>query len=393
MHTTTQWRRRVGEGFTTLLAIVLAASCATTPTGEEVGDRGTAAAHPAPHSPPPAPPLRAGERFAQIHMPESYTPAAPAGGTDEYRCFLIDPKLTSDAFLTGSQFLPQNLDIVHHAIFFRIDDTAVTAARKRDTATPGPGWTCFGDADVGDKATWVASWAPGGQETLLSPEVGYPMPAGSQLIMQVHYNLLTVDQKGKFSDQSGIRLRLTETALTPLHTTLLPAPVELPCTAAESGPLCDRDAAVTDVTRRFGDGSAEAAAGLLKLCSGGKPSPSNEQHCDHVVKQSGMRVYGLGGHMHLLGRSIKVELNPGTPTARTLLDVPTYNFDDQRLRVQDSPVAIKAGDTLRVTCTHDAELRRQLPQLRSLPARYVIWGQGTADEMCLAILVGTKSSA
>ena len=35
------------------------------------------------------------------------------------------------------------------------------------------------------------------------------------------------------------------------------------------------------------------------------------------------------GHMHLLGRSIKIELNPGTAGARTLLDVPEYNFDDQ----------------------------------------------------------------
>ena len=40
----------------------------------------------------------------------------------------------------------------------------------------------------------------------------------------------------------------------------------------------------------------------------------------------------MHGHMHLLGKSIKVEVNPGTPKAQTVLDVPAYNFDDQGAR-------------------------------------------------------------
>jgi protein involved in polysaccharide export with SLBB domain len=79
-------------------------------------------------------------------------------------------------------------------------------------------------------------------------------------------------------------------------------------------------------------------------------------------------------------------LNPGTPKAHTLLDVPSFNFDDQALHVLDKPVDLKAGDTLRVSCTHDANLRRQLPQLKTLPPRYVVWGEGTSDEMCLGLL-------
>jgi protein involved in polysaccharide export with SLBB domain len=93
--------------------------------------------------------------------------------------------------------------------------------------------------------------------------------------------------------------------------------------------------------------------------------------------------------MHLLGRSISVELNPGTPTARTLLNQPTYDFDDQSEQVLPQPVRIDAGDTIRVTCTHDATLRSKLPQLSTLKPRYVVWGDGTSDEMCLAILTMT----
>ena len=44
---------------------------------------------------------------------------------------------------------------------------------------------------------------------------------------------------------------------------------------------------------------------------------------------------------------------------------------------------------MRVTCTHDATLRQKLPQLSQLPPRYVVWGDGTSDEMCLGLLTAT----
>ncbi|MEV4580836.1 hypothetical protein AB0K16_47160 [Nonomuraea jabiensis] len=75
-------------------------------------------------------------------MAEPYTLNPPNGGTDDYRCFLIDPKLASKVFLTGAQFQPQNLDLVHHAIFFRIDPEHAAKAREIDQRTPGQGWTC-----------------------------------------------------------------------------------------------------------------------------------------------------------------------------------------------------------------------------------------------------------
>jgi Copper type II ascorbate-dependent monooxygenase, C-terminal domain len=82
-----------------------------------------------------------------------------------------------------------------------------------------------------------------------------------------------------------------------------------------------------------------------------------------------------------------VELNPGTPHARLLLDVPVYNFDNQAVQPLASPVAVHAGDVLRVTCTHDAGLRALLPALRGTPPRYVVWGDGTSDEMCLGLVI------
>ena len=134
-------------------------------------------------------------------------------------------------------------------------------------------------------------------------------------------------------------------ALKPLETALVTAPIELPCEPGGTGPLCDRATAVADVAKRFGADSGETVEGLNEMCNGGAaPVAGNTQHCDHPVREPGT-IHLVAGHMHLLGRSIKVELNPGTPKARTILDVPQYDFDNQALQPLAKPIAVGAGDT------------------------------------------------
>ena len=45
-----------------------------------------------------------------------YTPAAPNGGTDDYRCFLLDPRIAGDTFVTGFDIVPGQPAEVHHVI-------------------------------------------------------------------------------------------------------------------------------------------------------------------------------------------------------------------------------------------------------------------------------------
>jgi hypothetical protein len=187
---------------------------------------------------------------------------------------------------------------------------------------------------------------------------------GSLLVLQVHYNLLATGGEPVGADQSSIRLRVTDGTpeTVALNTATLTAPIDLPCLPDEVGPLCDKAAAVADVHERFGQESVETHEGMRMLC--GQTTPGNTQTCDYEMPAP-MTVYASRGHMHLLGRSITLERNPGTSTAQMLLDVPEFDFDDQFLDVYDQPVELQAGDTLRLSCTHDADLRRQLPQLRT----------------------------
>jgi len=332
-------------------------------------------------------PLRPGEERLTIEMPTAYTPSAPTGvGTDDYRCFLLDPGLEQDAFITGTDVQPGNPDVVHHVILFRVPPRYVADAEELDAATPNEGWTCFGNSGIQDNqqidnAPWVGAWAPGGSESVLAKGLGIPLQKGSRIVMQVHYNLLA----GSSEDTSAARLRImpARAHLQALQTMLLPAPVELPCRKGHAAnPLCDRDKAVADVRARFGAGPGSMADILHFLC--GPVRASGTQTCDIPVQRS-TTVRGVAGHMHLLGRSISITANPGTDREKLLLDIPVWDFDNQGAK-PIRPVHLEAGDTVRVTCHHVQWLRDELPSFEGQPDRYVVWGEGTTDEMCLGIL-------
>jgi hypothetical protein len=335
-------------------------------------------------------PLRRGERFARLAMPAAYTPSAPHGaGNDDYRCFLLDPHLGQNAFLTGLDVLPGTKRVVHHVILFKVPPDAVAQAKAQDAGEKGQGWTCFGGTGIGDGGNglddvpWLGAWAPGGGERVMADDLGIPLEAGTRVVMQVHYNLLA----GPGPDVTSARLRLApgDADLEPLQTVLLPAPVELPCRPGRTGELCSRDHAVADVMARFGP-SGQTANALHLLCGTRPPGPV--QRCDRTIERPAT-LRAVAGHMHLLGRSLHIDVNPGTPRERRVLDIPVWDFDDQGSQPVD-PMRLRPGDVVRVTCEHDQALRDVLPAFEGQEERYVVWGEGTTDEMCLGMLLVTR---
>ncbi len=334
-------------------------------------------------------PLRAGERRITLEMPEPYTPAPPTGSaSDDYRCFLLDPGLEEDAFVTGTDVTPGNSRVVHHVILFRVPPQEVAQAEQMDKVTDGQGWTCFGDTGLGtgagslDDAPWLGAWAPGGQESVIRAGYGNPLEAGSRIVMQVHYSLLA----GEGEDVSATRLRVAPATrdLTPISTMLMPAPVELPCRPGrDDSELCDRDAALEDVAERVG---YAGSANWLHILCGSEIEPGPTSHCDRRISGP-TTVLGVAGHMHLLGKQVRIEVNPGEPDERTLLEIKQWDFDNQGSRPV-TPLRLEAGDTVRVTCRHSQAARDQAIAFEGEGRldRYVVWGEGTVDEMCLGIL-------
>ncbi len=332
-------------------------------------------------------------------MSKPYQPVGTNGGTDDYHCFLIDPKITSNVVMTSIQFIPHFQRFVHHAILFRAGSSDIAELTKLDNN--GAGWPCFGGiGGTGGMnsfltSPWLSSWVPGRGIDVSPAGYGVPFKAGEKIILQVHYNLLQLPQGLVIHDQSKIVMHAVSASgshLKLLSIDLAAAPVELACPQGVTGPLCDRNKSLQDLASRTSTQSAIESAGLDLLCgqSAFHPTPSTTSTCTNTVSQN-ETVIEAAPHMHLLGRSLKIVLNPGSSKQQVLLNRAHYNFDDQSATILKRPVVLHKGDKLQVTCTFDPKLRQLLPQLKKLPPRYVTWGEGSSDEMCLGILEVVKS--
>jgi hypothetical protein len=325
------------------------------------------------------PPLR-GSRVLSLQNASPYTPHAPAGGFDDYHCSVLDPHLTENSYIVGSDFIPGSLE-VHHAIIFEVLPGNVPQAMAEDNG--GKGWTCFGDFGIGQ---WLAVWAPGHGLDMAPKSTGFYFPKGSMLIMQVHYNLLEGDKP------THVKLELQTVPAATAHLTSLnidpiPAPPDIPCPAGVHGPLCSRAASLQQLGQQFGPEEVGFVDGLEQSCGRNPQDPpsGDTTTCTRPIGFSG-QILRIQPHMHLLGVAMKVTLDPGTPQARVLLDDTAYNFDYQRSFNMARPVAVTASDVIQVECTYNPKLAQELPQLRSVPPHFVTWGNGSSDEMCLAVI-------
>ena len=336
----------------------------------------------------------------KLEFAVSAAPYMPnAAETDDYHCFVIDPRLERDVMVTGVAVMPDNKRTVHHAILFKIEGSVRLEALERDRASGGKGWTCFGGPDVGGPAAggnWVGAWAPGAGDGHFPDGVGIPLPKDALIVMQVHYNLLN----GFSADRSRVALSIAPEGkkLTSLSTGLNIAPVELPCADELNTPACNRETVIRENITKFGPIAGLVSKQMLGIC---KQTLEQYQNaignasrltgtCDRVTNTD-LTLHAVAGHMHMRGQSIKLELNPDTNARKTLLHIPRWDFHWQGNYWFRQPIQVKQGDVIRITCTFDNSTANQ-PVIAGQPLepRYVVWGEGTTDEMCLGVTMESR---
>lgn len=345
---------------------------------------------------PPALAASGPEEALTVQPALPYTPAALEGASDDYHCFLLDPKLSSDRMVTGVNIQPEQGTIVHHVILFKVGGEAAEEAQRKNAESGGKGWTCFGGPNVGSAASvagsWLGAWVPGVGDGHFPAGLAQPLPKGSLIVMQVHYNLTA----GARPDRSKAVLSFAPLGekLTPLRTSLLAAPVEVPCPEGFASEACNRTTVLRENVRKYGTEGASLPQTLLGLCKKtledyNKPvgdASAVSTGCDRTVPASAT-LYSVAGHMHLRGVEIRIELiRSGETTPKTLLHIPRWDFHWQGNYWFKNPVEVTKGDTVRITCTWDNSLANQ-PVIggKRLEPRYIIWGEGTTDEMCLGV--------
>ncbi len=317
------------------------------------------------------------------------TPYQGVPGTiDDYRCLVYTPEISQPMYLTGYEFVPDQTEVVHHAIGYH----ASSVDRERATGLAAEddkgGWECFGGSRMRNDDMFLG-WAPGQSASVYPEGSGLLLQPGDFVVVQIHYHYETDAPE----DASFLRLMLEpgdvangDDELDEINVTQYVAPAEIPCSTDESGPLCDRRAALEYAIERFGDEGVQAErinfiCGVAPDRYAGMTDGSASSSCE-------LPIYGFGeivsvlGHMHEIGRSFRMTLNPGESDERVLLDIPRWDFDWQYNYEPVESIQVAPGDNVRIECSWD----RSLIKPGSEP-RYILWADGTNDEMCFSTIV------
>ena len=346
-----------------------------------------------------------GVQKIEIATPK-YTPGSDI--LDDYYCYAINPKFKRDAMVTGVQVIPGNRRIVHHAILFRIDAGDRAAVLTKDKASGGKGWPCFGGPGLEEKdgasgsagGNWLSVWVPGAGDGQFPSGLAQALPKDSLIVMQVHYNFS--NETGTDNSKVVLSVAPQGAKLRAIRSQLAAAPVEIRCADNLKTAACRRENTLKENTARIGFlGGNMLPNGLLMSCGQTaaqyqKPVGNAKNivnSCDQTAPGDNT-LFAIAGHMHLLARSIKIELNPGKPGARTLLSIPKWDYRWQGNYWFKTPVKIKKGDVMRTTCTFDNSAENQ-PMVRGKQQqpKYVLWSEATTEEMCLGILFADAATA
>jgi hypothetical protein len=290
---------------------------------------------------PPEPPERP-------RLPEADIIARPSGAytpdtarPDTYRCFLLDHAFEEETWMVGGWVVPGHVPIVHHVLGFVVAPERVAQMEASDGADGQPGFDCFGGSQGGP----IAWWVPGADPVTYENGVAKIIPAGARLMIQVHYNVLTAEPQ---PDATAFHMITTD---------------ERPTQSAATVGLAKRDMLIPA-------GEPESVQTQTFPNRGGS---------DWVISE-------VAGHMHLLGRSIKMEKVRADGSTECLLDIPDWDFNWQTFYrlPEDQWMRVAPGESLQMTCVYDNSPENQpVVNGERLDPRDVRWGEGTLDEMCL----------
>jgi hypothetical protein len=293
-----------------------------------------------------------------LEMPEDYLPTE--AGSDDYRCFVLDWPESDLSYVTGFDVHPGNDTIVHHVAAFLIrpdglgGDGVIDTFTGWDAEDEVPGYSCFGGpsqtgSELQVPVQQVAQWVPGSGATLFPDGVGIPVPAGSLIVLQLHYNTLSADGN---PDRTRLDL-MTEPDV------------------ARVGAF----APWLDPTWTFGQ--MEIPAGSVRShTAAGNPLGFFELLLGtDVALDQGFDIHAVMLHMHQLGQHAVLHHDPAGAERRTLLEVADWDFDWQLTYVLDEAVPFAPDDALSLTCTFD-----------NTTGEAVNWGEGSGEEMCVANL-------
>lgn len=275
----------------------------------------------------PAPPAFPDAEW-QIGEPDLFIQAAkpfdlPATGYIDYQYIILPHLFTEDTWVQGIQIKPSNANVVHHANLVYVDEK-----KKYDGAN-----------------AFLTGLVPGGLPAIMQPEQAMLIPAGSALVLQVHY----VTTGKPESDRIGVGIRFAE------------------------GPIKKR------VRYKIVEDDTFAIA------------PGAAMHKTFAARtiEEDATLLGLFSHMHLRGRDMTFVAKYPDGATETLLTLPNYNFDWQLSYLYPPETKrIPKGTAIEVTAHFD---NSAFNPFNPDPSAEVKNGPQTHEEMMIGYVFYTRN--
>jgi len=214
---------------------------------------------------------------------------------------------------------PTAREVVHHVLIF--------------ARAPGPK-TGRGDDDGVNG--FFAAYVPGNNSVVYPDGFAKPLPAGTRLHFQIHYT------PNGTATRDQVRLGLIYAKEEPQHIV--------------------------------------QTAGIADLRLNIPPGAEHHPETSSIPVPRDVRLLGLFPHMHVRGSAFRYEVLLPDGNARTLLEVPHYDFNWQLGYRFAEPPLIPAGSKVRATGWYDNSSKNPA---NPDPAKTVKWGPQTYDEMMI----------
>jgi len=245
-------------------------------------------------------------------IPAEYT--VPATGTVEYQYFVTPTNFKEDVWVQASEARPGNWDAVHHIIVFVREKGG-----KRKQGLPA-----------------VGGFAPGEEPKVLPPGVGFKVPAGAELVWQLHYTPTGKVEK----DRSEVGLYFCK---------------EKPERQSRGG-------------------------GAFNFRFSIPPDAEKHRVVSEATLPKDVELISLMPHMHLRGRDFKYTAKYPDGRSEILLSVPNYDFNWQHRYRLNQPKPLPAGTKLECVAHFDNSIHNPA---NPDPTKAVRWGDQSWEEMMI----------
>ncbi|MFN7938529.1 MAG: cytochrome c [Bryobacteraceae bacterium] len=243
-------------------------------------------------------------------LPESFQ--VPAKGTIEYQYFSVPTNFKEARWVEMAEVRPGAREVVHHAIVSVRDESGF-----------------FG-------GQFLAGYAPGAAPQIWKPGVARLIPAGAQLIFQMHY---TASGKAA-TDRTQVGLVFAKQ------------------------PPRERAVAMRAINTWF-------------VIPPGAPSHKVEAAAS--INEP-LKLAAIRPHMHLRGKAFEVNVRFPDGSSRMVLKVPRYDFHWQPYYYLETPLDLPAGSRLECTAWFDNSPNNPRNPDASESVR---WGEQSWEEMMI----------